>query len=154
MHFRENFLHTGQDLIIFPEGIDTITALRNFRSCKFQPLNPDHNIFQGMRFQTDLGMNHICVYNDKLVLMHGKQLIVDLELAFAADDIKQLRIAMGMGDGKPISAVPGGGNIAQLHFIMWERIIRLFKGVVNMAHCGTSFLSIYCYRNILYCTSL
>lgn len=42
-------------------------------------------------------MNHICVYNDKLVLMHGKQLIVDLELAFAADDIKQLRIAMGMG---------------------------------------------------------
>ena len=87
-------------------------------------------------------MDDVGIHHHELVGPDGEELLVDLELAVAADDVKKLGIVMGMGGGMPVSAVFGGGGVAQGHLTAGQGLFHQAEGVIGMAH-GKHFLCKY-----------
>ena len=46
-----------------------------------------------------------------MICVDGVQVIADQELTFSANYIKQLHVVVGVGNGVPVAAVFGTGNI-------------------------------------------
>ena len=72
--------------------------------------------------------------NDQIVDIHRKDLILDNKLTLAADNIKQFRMLVCMGNGMPVTTVSGAGHIQQFCGTADGKILVLFKTVMISAH--------------------
>ena len=75
--------------------------------CQFNSVDTQNDILQGLRVQTILCVGNIRVDNDQIVDIHRKDLILDNKLTLAADNIKQFRMLVCMGNRMPVTAVFG-----------------------------------------------
>ena len=64
----------------------------------------------------------------------------DLKLPVAANDIEKLCIIVGMGNGMPVAAVFGRGDVTKLHLILRPLFLCLVDDIMNMAHNRLSFV--------------
>ena len=82
-----------------------------------------------MHSQCSLGVD-----DHQMVCIHGIELIVNEKLPFSANDIKKLRMIVGVGDGIPVSTVFGTGDIQQLYSTANRIGSFLIHGVMTSAH--------------------
>jgi hypothetical protein len=93
-------------------------------------------------------VGHIGVDDNQIVHIHREHLILDQELAPAADNEEKLRMAVGVGDGMPVAAVAGGGRIQQFCGTPNGKGLIPAQAVVMSAHKKPAFalgiLILYC----------
>ena len=87
LHLLQELLHTIQDLVVFREGVDAVPGLPGVRLGQLQSLDAQDDVFQGMGLVADLRVDDVGIHHHKLVGPDGEELLVDLELAVAADDV-------------------------------------------------------------------
>ena len=110
-HFPENVSKTRGNIHTFKMIQNTELSVGVFFGGQLNAIDTQNNILQRLCVQTGLRVGDVGVDNDQIVHIHGKNLILDEKLSFAADNKKQFCVIVCMRYGMPVTAVPGTGNI-------------------------------------------
>jgi hypothetical protein len=86
-------------------------TVKGITAAQFDAIDTQNNVLQGLRIEADFSMGDIGIDDHKVIGVDRVELIVDEKLTFSANYIKKLHMIVGMGDGMPVAAIFGAGNI-------------------------------------------
>lgn len=115
--FLDDVVDAGGDAVVVVVIQDPETVICVLHHGKLQAFNTQHHVLQRGGVVADFRMHHMGVDDDQLMGGDGMELLIDLDVTHAAHHIKQFRVAVGMGDGKPVSGIFGAAHVYQFQGI-------------------------------------
>lgn len=90
LRFPKHRIEIKQQFVPLIPIIDNlvIQASASIPKIKAHPLNAEHDILQRIAADRNLGMLHIRVYDDKIILLYRINVVLDNEIPLTAADIK------------------------------------------------------------------
>ena len=92
---------------------DAEFAVGIFSDGKFDAVDAQNDVLQGLGVEADLGVGHIGVDDDQMIGVDRVEPVFDPELALAANDVEELHMIVGVWHRMPVAAVAGPGGVEE-----------------------------------------